>query len=104
MCCSTHKYNFIEKIEILTRDVVKHVIRTTCCDLRQYYNMIFKLVLCFLSSSLRSHNWLDENHIKSQILRYPIYPSLEKSFFLPLKNGRTTKNNIDFSIENKFSF
>lgn len=23
--------------------------------------------------------------IKSQILRYPIYPSLEKSFFLPLK-------------------
>lgn len=87
MCCAIHKYNFIEKIEILTRDVAKHVIRTTCHDLRRYYNMILKLVLCFLSSRLRSHNWLDEDHIQTQILKYHIhvYPSLEKSFLNHLK-------------------
>lgn len=98
MCCSTHRYNFIEKIEILTRDVVKHVIRTTCYDLRRYYNMIFKLVLCFLSSSIRSHNWLDENH---KIANFEIsYISIfGEIFFLPLKMEGQQKITLIFPLK-----
>lgn len=65
--------------------------------------MIFKFVLCFLFFSIRLYNWLDENYkiVNFEIFYIFIFGEI---FFFIIKNGRIIKNNIDFFIENKFSF
>lgn len=64
MCCVAHIFDVYGKDQNLSKDVVKHLLKTILHDLRWYMNFITLIVFSIPSTRLGvyKHNLLDKNH------------------------------------------